>query len=177
MRRRTYGGLVLSTVLAGCSEFTTQEEDSSEGVYTTDAGVGLTVDRIEATDELVLDEETPLVPQSGSNMLLVQLSAENTTDTKPRLPSPSQFTLEVNTETNDPYQVTFQNDPDGVASAITDPVSGPLFPPTVELSAGSGASGWLIFSVPTNSSDATLQLRASEGSVLNEWTLSFEITS
>lgn len=176
MRRRTYGGLVLSMVLAGCSASTSQRGDSSEGVYTTDAGVGLAVGRTETTDELVIDEETPLVPQSGSHILLVQLSAENTTDTKPRLPSPSQFILEADTETSDPYQVTFQNDPDGVGSAITDPVGGPLFPPTVELSEGSDASGWLIFSVPINSSDATLQLRASEGSVLNEWTLSFEIT-
>jgi len=188
MRRRTYAGLVVSTVLAGCSELTSQGNDSSyepstEGMhssddsYTTDSGIGLTVDRIEPADEFVLDEETPFVSRSGSHTLLVQLSAENTTDTNVQLPTPSQFRLEVDTETRDPYQVDFRDDPDGLASAISDPVSGPLFPPTPELSEGSSATGWLIFGVPSESSDATLQLHGSESSVLNEWTLSFEITS
>jgi hypothetical protein len=137
----------------------------------------VTVDRTETTDESVLEKETPLVPQSGARILLVQLSAENTADTKAQLPGPSRFTLEVKTETNDPYQVTFRNDPDGVASAISAPVSGPLFPPRAELSEDSALSGWLIFSVPIESSEGTLQLRASEGEVLNDWTLSFETTS
>lgn len=177
MRRRTYAGLVLSTALAGCSELTGQESDSSQDAYTTDSGIGLTVDRIESTDEFVLDEETPFTSRSGSHTLLIQLSAENTADTEVQLPTPSQFSLEVGAETREPYQVTFQDDPDGLASAISDPVSGPLFPPTTELSEDSSATGWLIFGVPSESSDATLQLRTSEGSVLNEWTLSFEITS
>ena len=93
MRRRTYAGLVLSTALAGCSELTGQESDSSQDAYTTDSGIGLTVDRIESTDEFVLDEETPFTSRSGSHTLLIQLSAENTADTEVQLPTPSQFIL------------------------------------------------------------------------------------
>ena len=188
MRRRTYAGLVLSTALAGCSELTgqgndssqepnTEETDSSQDSYTTDSGIGLTVERIESTDEFVLDEDTPFISRSGSHSLLIQLFAENTTDTNVQLPTPSQFRLKADTETGDPYQVDFRDDPDGLASAISEPVSGPLFPPTPELSEGSSATGWLIFGVPSESSEATLQLLGSGGSVSNEWALSFEITS
>jgi hypothetical protein len=177
MRRRRYVGFIISTTLAGCSELTSRDEDSSEDTYTTENGIRLIVSRVETTEEFVLDGETPFVPQGDSRAVLVQLSAENTTDKTVQLPTPSQFTVEAGTDTRDPYQVTFKNDPGGLASTISDPVSGPLFPPTTALSGDSNATGWLIFGVPVESSDATLQLHASDGSVSNEWALSFETTS
>ncbi|WP_336325684.1 hypothetical protein [Halovenus sp. HT40] len=183
MQRRAYLGCVLSAAIAGCSELTAQTEDSeptaqeegdSQQSYTTDDGIELAVDRVETTDEavLVLDEETSLVPKGELQILVVGLSADNPTESAGQLPTPPQFSIEVDGETQDPYQVTFRDDPDGIASAIAEPVSGSLFPPTTELSSGSETTGWLIFSIPTESATATLRLRGPEGSVSNEWTVS-----
>lgn len=187
MRRRAYLSLVLSPLLAGCSEFDSQQEDSestgeqeesSTDTYTTDNGISLTSVRTELTDQVFFVTDSDLIPQSGNHLLLIQLSAENTTETAAQLPTPAQFDLSVESETNNPYQVALQDDPNGVASAISEPVSGPLFPPDTELSENSTAAGWFIFPVPLESTTATLQLHASEGgSVVNRWEFSYEIPS
>jgi hypothetical protein len=159
-------------------ESTDEPEESSTDIYTTDNGISLTSARTELTDKVFLESGSPLIPQSGNHLLLIQLSAENTTETAAQLPTPAQFDLRVESETDNPYQVTHRDNPNGVASAVSEPVSGPLFPPQTELSGNDTATGWFIFSIPLDSSTATLQLYASEeGNVVNEWEFSYEIPS
>lgn len=160
----------------GTDDSTDSSDDSSDSEYSTDSGVKLAITRTEPTAEVILDED-PLISRDGSHILLVQLSAQNTTDTKVQLPTPSRFTLDVETETKEPYQIVFQDDPNGVASTLSEPVSGAFFPPTAELPPERTTTGWLLFSVPVDSSEATFQLRDSDGGVLNDWALSYDTTA
>jgi len=176
MRRRTYGGLLLSTALAGCSRFTTQEEDSSKKPYSSEDGTQLAVTRTVPTEECTFGDGTPLMSKRG-RLLLIQLAAENTANTKTQLPTPAQFSIEVRDEARDPYQISLKDDPNGLASSISEPVSGPLFPGKSELSGDGSTTGWLIFSVPSESSETTLQLRDPEDAILHEWSLSFKTTA
>lgn len=181
MQRRTYVGLVLSAALVGCTERDSQsaendgqDEPSTQQSGTTDSRLTLSVGRSETTTEITLGEDTPLVPQSESRLVFVEVVAKNPTDAAVKLPQPDRFTVAAGTETQDPYQVTFQDDPNGVESTINEPVSGPLFPPTAKLASGSEITGWLVSGVPTDATAATLQRRTAEGNVSKKWSLSVE---
>lgn len=181
MQRRTYVGLVLSAAVAGCTERASQsaetdgqDDQSPQQRYTTESGLELSVPRSETALEVTLDEDVPLIAKDEQRIVLVRVVGDNPTERAIELPTPDQFTVAVGEETRDPYQVTFQDDPNGLASTISSPVNGPLFPPSETLAAGSQTAGWVIFGAPTDATAATVQLRTSDGSVSKEWPVSVE---
>lgn len=174
MNRRTFGSLVAATALAGCSAVDGgSAADELGDVYTTDAGIELTVDRVEtrSSGSITLDNDTPVTTQAGaSGFLLPHLVATNGTETRVEPPSPEAFRLRAGGEQQDTYQTDFADAPGGVESRISDPVSGPLFPSTAVLDPGERTDGWLVFTLPDAGSTATLELLA-DGEPVAAWSL------
>jgi len=161
MNRRSYGSVVALAALSGCAAVPGGSAANELGeTYTTEAGVDLTVDRIETQrdDSITLDGDTPLTTQSGSSgFLLTHLVATNTTETPVEPPAPEVFRLRGGGEQQDTYQEDFADAPGGAGSRLSEPVSGPLFPAADELEAGAQTAGWFVFTLP-DSGSATLEL-------------------
>jgi hypothetical protein len=167
MKRRLYAGLVGMTMLSGCSAITGGDFSNDEvgQTYSTDDSIDLTLDQVETQQgaRVWFGEESPITGQSDRiQFVLLHLVATNTTESAIAMPSADDFSLMVGDSQHDPLQVKYAELIDGIESPLTDPVSGPLFPPGDEIGPDEELAGWFVFTIPTNASTVVLELRRND---------------
>ncbi len=165
-------GIAGTTALAGCTEILGDFSDDQVGhTYSIDDELELTVDRVEAQTggSITLDEITLTGGSDNITFVLPHVVVTNLTESAISSPSFDVFTLRSGGTTRESYQTDYEDEIDDIASSISEPVSGPLFPSVSDIEPDEQADGWLVFRMPEAEDTVTLEARIDED--IFQWSL------
>jgi len=165
------------TALSGCSALSTDTiaDDVGES-YTTESELEVTLAeaKIQSGGLVVFGNDTEVAGGSSAiTFVIPQIVVTNTTESSLSVPTAENFTTRSNGTRQQPYQIELDNMLSGTDSVITEPISGPLFPPTNEIAPEEEAEGWLVFGVPEAGRGVVLELRL-EDDVQKDWSIPLE---
>jgi len=160
--------------ISGCSALSGNNPTDDVGEsYTTDEELEFTVDQLETQPggSITLGNGSKINSASSAvTFVIPHLVATNTTESTLSVPEASSFGLLSGGQRQDPYRVDYREIMDSIESSISEPVSGPLFPSTLEIGPEEEAEGWLVFTVPEPGETVQLELRLNDD-VQFDWSL------